>query len=102
MITTEDLEAVAPGLGDADLIAIAYADFGNGDGLIYGLAQVPDGEFMPFSMQRPYRSLGCRKFQHKNFRFWPELGSGDMGVGQMTVLIDILMNTDDPHSGEPA
>jgi hypothetical protein len=100
MITTKDLEAVAPGLGDAALVAIAYADFGNGYGLIYGLAQVPDGEFMPFSMERPYRSPGGLKLKHKAFRFWPDLASDDMGVGQMVALIDRLMNAADPHDGD--
>jgi len=101
MITTHDLEAVAPHLGDAALVAIAYADFGNGHGLIYGLAQVPDGQFMPFSMQRPYGTPGGRKYRHKDFRFWPDLGSDDMGVGQMVALIDHLMNEEPRLVPEP-
>ena len=89
MLTLKHIQAAGRHVGDG-MVAIAFADFGNGLGLVYGLAQRPDGQFTPFSM-----TAG-----REDFRFWPELASDDMGVGQMVALIDRLMNDADPHDGD--
>lgn len=66
------------------VIAIAYADFGNGGGVIYGLTMTTDGDYLPFSWTDGM----------DDFKLWHEFADQDPSPMLLVKLIDRIVRRD--------
>jgi hypothetical protein len=77
MIDNAMLDQVRRHFGEGNVSMIAFADFGNACGLVYGVVHTDAGanDFAPFVMNWPPSHKGT-----VTFRLWPERGDMDPGL----------------------